>query len=72
MAAQADTISDTAASIGEEHSPSAVVTSLFVVGQLGDRLQRITGLNKNQLVVENPLEDARLIPLDQNELHVFN
>ena len=70
VACKIDSFRHFTASNGEKHSTSAIVTSLLVVLKSHDCLFVVFGLDEDQFVLEDALENAHLVPLDNHMLHV--
>lgn len=62
---------DWASRAGEEDRTPSLVAGLLVLLQLEGSLGQGLGLDEEKFVVKDPLEDARLVPFDQNELKVL-
>lgn len=71
VSCKVDAFGDFAACYGEENGATAIVTGLFVVFKGEHRLEIVLCLDENELVSKHSLQDAHLVPLDNDVLHIL-
>lgn len=71
MVCKVNSFRDLASCNGEEDCSSAIVTGLLVVLKSHDGLEVVFGFNVDELVLTHLLQNAHLIPLNNDVLHVL-